>query len=394
MAAVHSRTGKEPVRVPEADSQTSSVPLLREGQSDDARSSTAPSQEGDYPIEEETAEATPKAGKRRFWGLGKKSDEEKTKSKSQQTSEQTGGAHISPITTMRPVSPLRPAESVRGSASPQRIIPPYGSPSSPGQHPYSSSPRLHSPASSQIFERSVQDEIPPQASPHLPSHIITENHIPPVLEASSAAITDKELDPDTVEIVTSTLHQPASLTVTGAGLNDQSMSSSWVDDQSAHPDMEDSASNYGSLDTNDVRRLSFISFADVVHAEHAEHSDIGDHLTSRDSLQTAPVTSQPTLAAARSPSPVRSPVSSHGRETSPPTSVSPSFRAMDASPSRGSRGAGSPLPAHSPPLGGELNIETMRQALRKTGSGDLSGARSQPMSAVGNDEGINERSFR
>ncbi len=45
--------------------------------------------------------------------------------------------------------------------------------------------------------------------------------------------------------------------------------------------------------------------------------------------------------------------------------------------------------AQSPPLSGagELNIETMAQALRKTGSGDLSGIRSQPLSAVGNDDG-------
>jgi hypothetical protein len=35
--------------------------------------------------------------------------------------------------------------------------------------------------------------------------------------------------------------------------------------------------------------------------------------------------------------------------------------------------------------GGELTIETMSQALRKMGSSDLSGARSQPLSPVSTD---------
>jgi hypothetical protein len=46
-------------------------------------------------------------------------------------------------------------------------------------------------------------------------------------------------------------------------------------------------------------------------------------------------------------------------------------------------------------LGSEINIETMRQALRKTGSGDLSHFRSAPPSAVGNEDGtFPERAFK
>jgi hypothetical protein len=54
---------------------------------------------------------------------------------------------------------------------------------------------------------------------------------------------------------------------------------------------------------------------------------------------------------------------------------------LELSPNRGARGADSPLLAVqrpvSPSVNGELNIETMRQALRRTGSGDLGAARNQ-----------------
>jgi hypothetical protein len=303
-----------------------------------------------------------------------------------------------PFTTMRSVSPLNSVDLGRSSASPHRTRHPYMSPSSPGRAIHTSSPRMHSPASSQIFERSVQEDIAPaQTSPSIPSHIMTENHIPPILEASSAAITDDRLDPDSVEIITHSFHQPASLTVTGGGPIDYSMAPLWHEDGNSHPalDPEDSASNYGALDGTDVRRLSFISFADVVHAEHAES---GDHGSNRDSLCMAGLSANPTALAVqnRSPSPVRSPVSSHGFGTSPPTSVSPSCKGIETSPNRGAWVPGSPLP-HSPPLcgfAGELNVETMRQALRRTGSGDLSGIRSQPMSAVGNEDGTYDRPFK
>ena len=336
-----------------------------------------------------------KASKRSFWKLGKKTEEDKAKGKEQLPAPTKATTnHLPPVAALRPISPFRSSEAARGAASQPSQL--YDSAASPGPGVYSHSPRLHSPASSQIFERNVQEEgLPAQASPHLPSHIITENYIPPALDASSAAITDQKLDPDDVEIVTSSTHQPASVTLTGTG-PEQSMSSSFYDDFShnhRHALNEDNASNYGTLDSADVRRLSFVSFADVVHAEHAEHGE--DSASHRGSMQLAGLTSHPSLTAPRSPSPMRSPVSSHGLGTSPPTSVSASVKGLETSPNRGLRGPGSPLATQSPPLGGELSVETMRQALRKTGSGDLSGARSQPMSAIGNDDGAyNDRPFK
>ncbi|ERF71386.1 hypothetical protein EPUS_07414 [Endocarpon pusillum Z07020] len=338
-----------------------------------------------------------KPSKRPFWKLGKKTDEDKAKEKGKTSSlsKSTATPHIAPVGVLRSASPLRSPEPSRGSVSSQRGQP-YGSPGSPAHAVYSSSPRLHSPASSQIFERNVQEDVvPPQASPQIPSHIITENHIPPALDASSAAITNERLDPDSVEIVTHAMHLPAVIPV---GPSLEASLTSFGEDHGLHrPETagDDTASNYGTLDNADVRRLSFISFADVVHAEHAEHAEPGavDHHTGRNSVHLGnPSGIVPTLAAPpRSPSPVHSPLSSPGHGTSPPSSVSPSFKGLDTSPAKGHRGSGSSMPssAQSPLLSGagELNIETMRQALRKTGSGDLSGIRSQPLSAVGNDDG-------
>ena len=392
MAAVQSEIPRDVGNEP--GSRTSSVPLLGEGFLETPQ---APSTSIDIDGEEddgvhngsEKLETANKSGKRRFWGLGKKKDEEKAWKKSEGGVASGALAGVAPITTVRPSSPLQPPITLKMSSSSQRVNHPYGTPSSPSRHLYSSSPRLSSPASSQIFERDVQEDgLIAQASPAIPAHITTENHIPPVLEASSLAITDDHLDPDNVEIVMHSAHQPAAMTVTGTGTS-EAAGTSWQDDLVAHPDNDDAASNYGALDTNDVRRLSFISFADVVHSEHAEHG------TNRDSVHLAALSSGavPLSAPNRSPSPIRSPDSSHGLGGSPPTSGSASFQGLETSPSRGGRGPGSPLSAHSPPTGGELTIETMRQALRKTGSGDLSGARSQPISAVGGDDGTPEHSF-
>jgi hypothetical protein len=105
-----------------------------------------------------------------------------------------------PLTTSPP--PDRP--SPRGSP---RIYP-AGIGASPNRRiNRSSSPGLHSPASSQIFERNVQE---PEPSPAIPAHIKTEDHIPAALDASSLAITDDHLNPDEVEIVMHAAHQPAS----------------------------------------------------------------------------------------------------------------------------------------------------------------------------------------
>ncbi len=228
------------------------------------------------------------------------------------------------------------------------------------------SPRLVSPAGSQIFERDVQETaavIP--ASPAIPAHIQTENHIPAVLDASSEAITDKGLDPDSVEIITHASHLPAASVVGGDG-----MTTCYYEGQDASPQKgEGEAQSYGALDNADIRRLSFISFADVVHSEQAEHLATSQTLgQSQSKIHHAGLI---TLAQGqRSPSPIGSRGSS-----SPGASVS----AVEMSPAR--RPLGSPnLQSLSPDKNpGELTIETMSQALRKTRSGDL-GGRSAPMS--------------
>jgi hypothetical protein len=259
-------------------------------------------------------------------------------------------------------------------------------PTSPSRG-FTGSPRLSSPATSQIFERDVQDSsVLLPNSPAIPTHIQTENYIPPVLDDASEAITNHKLDPDSVEIVTHSSHQPASVTVTGAniGLPSYDLSASeWAAELASFADRDavstDNASNYGSLDSADVRRLSFISFADVVQSEHNPASGIAG---SRDSIHLAGLTSLP-AAMNRSPSPIRSPVSSQGPETSPPTSNPGSMKGIELSPSR--RPLGSPTSTNNLKLnasGGDLNIETMSQALRRTGSTDLSHVRSGPASPI------------
>jgi hypothetical protein len=251
----------------------------------------------------------------------------------------------------------------------------------------------------------VQENLIPN-SPAIPSHIQTENYIPPVLDASSEAITDDHLDPDNVEIITHTSHQPASLAVAG-GIGLVPHEPSWADELAAFSAQRttaatapatDTASNYGSFDTTDVRRLSFISFADVVQAEQAQYPGGGGG--SRDSMHLAGLTSLASMGGGRnnrSPSPIRSPVSSAGGPgtSSPPTSKSGSVKGLEMSPSRKPLGSptskmsmqhgGLALGAVGPTVSGEIAIETMSQALRRTGSGDLSsggGVRSFPASPI------------
>ncbi|KAJ5118537.1 hypothetical protein N7526_010174 [Penicillium atrosanguineum] len=274
---------------------------------------------------------------------------------------------VSPISTISSSEALRtPNVLERHQYSSQKYPP---SPGATSQLP----PRLHSPAS-QIFERDVQEDIvPPQASPSIPAHIRTENYIPSVLEASSAAITDEQLNPDSVEIVTHSLHQPAG--VAGASTAEQSLASSIVVDHAGTvpTEFDEVSSTYGAPDI-DVRRLSFISFADVVNAEHAENVD---SVLGREPSQAASAYGHPPFAGSvnRSPSPLRSPASSHGLGTSPPTSIATSFKGLEMSPCHATRSADGPFPVAQTPISssfGELNVETMRQALRRTGSGDLS----------------------
>ncbi|KAH8159757.1 hypothetical protein CIB48_g8492 [Xylaria polymorpha] len=214
--------------------------------------------------------------------------------------------------------------------------------------------------------------------PPFPPHIQTENHIPPVLDASSEAITDDHLNPDTVEIITHISHQPAAVTMAGASIYD-SISGSWTEDFAAFSDKEESASNYGSLDSTDVRRLSFISFADVVQAEQGAP---GLSTGSRDSMHLAGLTSLASMGVNRSPSPIRSPISSQAPETSPPHSKSGSVKGISLSPARKPLGSPTSTEYNLGLTTGELAIETMSQALRRTGSADLSAARSHPISPI------------
>ncbi|KAL8714027.1 MAG: hypothetical protein Q9220_002173 [cf. Caloplaca sp. 1 TL-2023] len=363
----------------ETGSRISSVPLLGDGFSESNVKSTSDTVGSDREHEAlDSLGLDSKSGKRRFWGLGKKKDDGKVKNKREVAivDQESGNAESKPITE----SSLKRTNM---SSPPIPTSHPYGTPTSPGRKMSSGSPHIPSPASSQIFERNVQEDgLGATASPAIPAHITTENHIPPVLDASSVAITDDHLNPDKVEIVTHNAHQPASVTVTGGGLSEP-VAPPAQDESSLHPDNEDAASNYGALDAADVRRLSFISFADVVHAEH-----VADHASGRDTTPLSGAANMAALSANnRSPSPIRSPLASHTSGGSPPLGGAAGFKGLETSPHRGARNLGSALSGHSPPGGGELTIETMRQALRKTGSGDLSSARSQPISAVGGDEG-------
>ncbi|KAK0635789.1 hypothetical protein B0T17DRAFT_587165 [Bombardia bombarda] len=350
-------------------------------------------------VDEKDKEKEKKAKKRSLFGFGKKktaaaTDEPAKSSSAAQQQAQSRPANNAANSSSNTTSSLATRRTTT-AASPIQTEYPHYLPSSPGRA-LASSPRLTSPAGSQIFERDVQESaaVLPN-SPAIPSHIQTENYIPPVLDASSEAITDDHLDPDSVEIITHTSHQPASVTVTGATNNNNStnlssLEGSWADELAAFTSNNDggldSASNYGSLDTTDVRRLSFISFADVVQSEQATHGGGGGG--GRDSMYLAGLTSLSSVAGInnRSPSPIRSPVSSaSGLGTgSPPTSKSGSVKGFELSPTR--KPLGSPTGLHhgsgSPTVSGELAIETMSQALRRTGSGDLSGVRSLPTSPI------------
>lgn len=352
-----------------------------------------------------------------MFGLGKKKDSKKPAMEAQPV------AAVLPQSqaAVRPPSPLKSQQPPDLKSTSQSI------PLSPARHPYqqtiaaqspsrlrSSSPRLHSPASSEIFERNVQEPIPMSGlggeldPAHIPAHVITEDQIPPALEASAQAITNDQLNPDEVEIVTSSTHLPASSVLEGSAshadltqLNsptlpslrhEQSQDSEPASSMHASgivPSLEDDgASSYGQLDPNDVRRLSFISFKDIVQSEHQQmaHSSLGE-IGSRDSLHIANAL-PPTSIGERAASPLRSPrspTSTHSHSLSgglatPPPGVN--INAVggvsnpEQSPAR-SIGLGSPGSQH-----GELTIETMRQALRKTASGDLSGVRSAGMSPV------------
>ncbi|KAJ6111611.1 hypothetical protein N7523_007672 [Penicillium sp. IBT 18751x] len=371
--------------------QQHALPPIADGSSEPLRSLPSHSPRDEYLI----SESEPLAGKTAtsvqvpqpaYSTLAQLQDIEK-EHHIEATSEASNSGPVSPISTISSSEALRtPNVLERYKYSSQKYPP---SPGATSQLP----PRLHSPAS-QIFERDVQEDIiPPQASPAIPAHIRTENYIPPVLEASSAAITDEQLNPDSVEIVTHSLHQPAG--VAGASTAEQSLASSGVVDHVGPVTTElDEVSNAHGAPDIDVRRLSFISFADVVNAEHAENVD---SVFARDSSQAASTYGHTPAAGflKRSPSPLRSPASSHGLGTSPPTSIATSFKGLEMSPSHAVRTAECPFPVAQSPISssfGELNVETMRQALRRTGSGDLSCGESHQYGSIESDVPL-DRSF-
>jgi hypothetical protein len=275
-------------------------------------------------------------------------------------------------------STLLPSPPLSASVSDRRASP-RGSPHMvPMASPTRRAQRSTSPASSQIFERNVQE---PELSPAIPAHIQTEDRIPPALDASSLAITDDHLNPDKVEIVMHSAHQRASTAVAGS-MADSLYSPSLPPDEataassSAHVETNESTPNYGSLDSEDVRRLSFISFADVVQAEHVENDR--ESFGPGDSIQFMSLSSPPTSSAASE--------KGMGMGMGMGTSIE---HARTRSP--GSPTSASGHVSHSTPLGEELplQVETMRQAIRKTGTGESPSA-SQPLSPVS----VEETAFR
>ncbi|KAH9819820.1 hypothetical protein Tdes44962_MAKER00809 [Teratosphaeria destructans] len=352
----------------------------------------------------------PKTGKRKLFAFGKTKEERSTANASMDapalrammpqttaashaTKQSIPDARQSPI----PTTAARHPYSSAAAASPSRLR--------------SSSPRLHSPASSEIFERNVQEPVPistlqGELSPaHIPAHVITEDHIPPALEASANAITSESLNPDEVEIVTSSIHLPAGSVLESSSshadlaqlgspaLHHHASDASEGLTSLQHSGVlsgafeDDGASNYGQLDPNDVRRLSFISFADVVQSEH-QQAQLGD-VGSRDSLFVGSLPTSVHGAMDRAASPLRSPrspASQHSQVTSggvvtPPLAANASNAFGEQSPVRSLTGAS--VGQH-----GELTIETMRQAVRKTASGDLGGVRSPAMSPISDEASL------
>jgi len=250
------------------------------------------------------------------------------------------------------------------------------------------------PDPSSIFERNVQEStLPIDAAPAIPAHMKTEDLIPPALEASSLAITNNHLKPDDVEIVTHAAHQPAAAALpdsTSFGpQSDSHLPLSHHSSQSevplTHQDNEETAANYGTLDPNDVRRLSFISFADVVQAEHAEQESSLSHKPSSlgQSRAQSPVKFQP-------PSPTRSPASSFTRNvTTPPVGIDAVSQqgfevSPDRSPSRSQVANSMTAPGTQH---GDLVLTTMSQALRSPASGDVLTQRSHSTSITSTEDG-------
>lgn len=265
-------------------------------------------------------------------------------------------------TVVQPASPSRPSAFAMAAAGlpGRRSSSPFNSNASPSRGMRQASPRHLSPATSQIFERDVQEStLTAELAPAIPSHMVTEDHIPAVLEASSLAITDSHLNPDDVEIVTHAAHQPAAAAVGGVGHSETHPAPSFPPQHelSSTHDRDEKGATYGTVNPFDPRRLSFISFADVVHAEHAETGKEGSLSSHRGSMA-------PLDASHRSPSPARRLTASERMAMPPPRRGSAS-----ASPSRAGAAGGLAPGTH-----GELTIETMRQTMQEAVHKERSGS--------------------
>lgn len=299
---------------------------------------------------DETELPPTRKSKRSFFRLGKKKKKD------------VEGGDSTPATATAKNSMPPPASPTPSPLSPDRSLRPPGSPTPAarsGTHPYvSPSPPRLSTSSSQIFERNVQEH-PSGASMSVPAspaglpHLQTENHVPPVLSASSIAITDRGCGVEDVEIVMHSAHQPAVSGLAPGGLHRPS--------SHGRPslDCSEDASHHSADDLSspaaDKQRLSFISFADVVQAEQSQQQQ-----------QLADTASSPVHGS--------SPVQPATDPCTISTTIAGTLRKRSPSPMRLTNGTNAA--ARAAGERGELTIETMGQALRRTGSGDLGKQRS------------------
>ncbi|KAF3932052.1 hypothetical protein ABW20_dc0104840 [Dactylellina cionopaga] len=297
----------------------------------------------------EKAQLTPTQQKRRsFFNFGKKKQQSADDGSDSKTTGFTSTG-ITPITTISPPE-TKTGAGTNSTTSP--VSPVRSSHFGSQRRSKAGSPRL---STSSIFERNVQDPSLAPGSPSIPSHFSTENHIPAVLEATSLTITDSSVDPDRVEIVSSTSHHSVA--------HPETYSNPWAE-ESAHSGDESIGHGYtSSLASADKRRLSFISFADVVQAEHeqAGHSNTN--------LETSPPRQTNNAPSLRSNSPVRTPP--QPPHSPPGTGLGLSDFSMEKDMSIPERTGSISGQTHGH---GEVTVQTLSQALRKHGSTDLKAA--------------------
>jgi hypothetical protein len=114
----------------------------------------------------------------------------------------------------------------------------------------------------QIFERSVGDNVLPASTAGIPTHQLSEDLIPPALDASAETLVDTSVDPNSVEIVTM---GNVDASVPNPRTNSPFDPTTGLDINSIEP-------GSSLLEGDERKRLSFISYADLVHAEHRDPS--------------------------------------------------------------------------------------------------------------------------